>query len=780
MTWRSLTLVGLALAATSCRGTRLQPAEPRTEEPTPRAPVIATRPTAGPVPGTVRAGQPAPAAARRPAMVVWDERVSPVVDCNPVKTQHTVAVTVLDTCGCPMPGQRVEWILARHEKAVGDIVAVDDQYTDAPIAPLGSAHPSNGGNKIDNQYAVSVTNWADETIDAANNYPFMDQNGARMPDIRVGKGQTWITVTSLYEGVTDIIAYVPGIKDGSRHKIYAKKVWADYAVRFPDDATNLLPNATHAFTVNVRRASDGAGISATTVDAEVLDGPEAAFEGGSRLASASTGADGNVTFTLRNTGGLPGVNRVRFTAKGRFQDLECPRTAIARKTWQKVALECRCALSTTQVTMGDPVEAVFTVTNTGDAPSGDVTVSAAPPPGLVPADGTVFPLSVGNVGAGQTVQKAVRFTAAAEGPQQLTWSASSTQGGGTTQCECSVEVVRGRLELTCRCEPASVDVGSPIQFVGTVKNAGQGVIRNLQIRFDWPEGVTPQTQNTVALPELRAGGVEEFVFQGTPTRPGRIPGTLRVAADGFAEQTSTCDCGATQCALDMELIAPGRIGYAEPGNFTVKVTNRGDGNAQQCVVRVTHGSCLDGGVKDFNLGSIAPGQTATWDWVASGTQNAKCVVAAEVVCQGCTVRKEVEVEVTGLPALQSEMIDQNLARQEAGVFVVGDDFLYVLTVQNDVGTQATPPLKVVFSLPPELSFVSATSDRGVVVTGAGQGATSDEFRLDLNEKVVFEFRVKVTSVPPGNWVKVVASIQRASDGAELANESESTTVKPPR
>jgi hypothetical protein len=177
--------------------------------------------------------------------------------------------------------------------------------------------------------------------------------------------------------------------------------------------------------------------------------------------------------------------------------------------------------------------------------------------------------------------------------------------------------------------------------------------------------------------------------------------------------------------------------------------------------------------KDFNLGTIEPGQTAT-RLDAKGLQLE--VRRRRRTCQGCQ-SAEVEVEVTGLPAIQSEMIDQDINHVEKGIFVVGEEYLYVLTVQNDVGTEATPPLKVVLNLPPELQFLGATSSRNVSVTGGGQAATSEEFRLDVNEKVVFEFRVKATAVPPGNWLKVVASIQRASDAAELANESESTTIK---
>lgn len=774
MNVRSIAVLVLLAGVGACRGARIPGSHSCAPEP---APVVCAPPPVRAAAPIVCAPPPVVQAARVPATVVWDERVSPQVDCNPVKTQHTLVVTVLDQFGSPMPGQRVEWILARSPTSVGDIVAVDDQYTDAAIAPIGNAHVGNGGNKIDNQYAVSVTNWETESIDAANNYPFTDAAGVRMPDLTIGAGQTWITMTSVYEGVTDIIAYVPAIKDGSRHKVFAKKIWADWAVRFPDSATNLLPNAAHAFTVNVHKASDGSGLAGTEVEAEILDGPEAAFDGGTKLAKALSGPDGNATFTLRNTAAGAGTNRVRFTARGKFQGTECPRSEIVKKEWQNVQLECRCAVSAPECNWNDPVDVTFTVDNKGSAETGEVTLVATPPPGLQPADGTQFPLSLGTIAPGASAQKTVRFTAVAEGAQTLPWSVTSAQGGGTSQCACQVNVLKGALAVVCRCEPGSVEVGSPMQITGTVTNTGKGTLRNVTITLDWPEGMTPGTQNTMSLPEMAAGREDSFVFSGTPTRPGKYASRVRVAAEGFPEVASTCECVAVQCSLEVSLICPGRIGFGEPGNFTVKVTNKGDGPANGCSVRVAHGSCLDGATKDFPLGTIAPGQTATYDWTANGLQNARCVVTAEATCPGCTARAECEVEVTGLPAIQSEMTDKDSAGVEKGIFKVGEEFIYVLDVQNDVATQSTPPLKVVFSLPPELEFVSGTADRGVTITGAAQGATSSEFRLDLNEKVRIEYRVRALAVPPGNLVKVVASIQRASDGVDLANETESTTIK---
>ncbi len=767
MNVRTLGLVVALLGATACRGPRIQPAEPRVPEYDPCAKAPPPPPTP-PVPSAV------------PASVAIDERVSPAVDCNPVRTQHTIVVTVFDSCGNPLPGQRVEWILARHAEAVGDIVAVDDQYGVGAIAPLpGPAVSTNAGNKFDNQYAVSVTNFEDELIDAANNYPYVDPTGMRLPDIRVGRGQSWITVTSVVEGVTDVIAYVPAIKDGAKHKAFAKKIWADFDVKFPDSATNLLPAAAHPFTVTVRRASDGSGLPGSMVEAEVLDGPPAAFDGGGRLATVSSGPDGNAVFTLRNTAGQSGTNRVRFTTKGRFFGQECPRSVIVTKTWQQVTLTCHCALSAAEVDFGAPVTATFTVQNSGDAPAENVTLALTPPPGLTVADGTTFPLALGTVTPGATVQKEVRFTATGEGAQSVTWTASSQSGGATTSCGCAVEVVKGNLEITCACEPGTFSVNTSFQVVATVRNTGRGALKNVAVTLAWPDGVTPETQSTVTLPEIPAGRTtpDQFVFQGRATKAGKIANVLRATADDQTEKTSTCECQVVQCKLEVQLICPGRIGFAEAGNFTAKVTNTGDGPANGCVLKITNGACLDQPAIEVPLGNLAPGQTVAHDWVATGKVNSKCVVTAEVTCQGCMARAECEVEVVGLPALHSEMKDRDLQGTPQGMFKVGDEFLYSLDVEDDSGTEATPPLKVVFSLPQELEYVSATGSRGIAVAGSGVQATSAEFRLDLHEKVTFQFRVRVKAVPPGNLLKAVASIQRASDGAELASLTESTTIK---
>ena len=54
------------------------------------------------------------------------------------------------------------------------------------------------------------------------------------------------------------------------------------------------------------------------------------------------------------------------------------------------------------------------------------------------------------------------------------------------------------------------------------------------------------------------------------------------------------------------------------------------------------------------------------------------------------------------------------AKADRSRVVVGETFVYQVTVMNDVGTEVTPELQMVWNLPPELEFVSGRSLRGEV------------------------------------------------------------------
>lgn len=138
------------------------------------------------------------------------------------------------------------------------------------------------------------------------------------------------------------------------------------------------------------------------------------------------------------------------------------------------------------------------------------------------------------------------------------------------------------------------------------------------------------------------------------------------------------------------------------------------------------------------------------------------------------------VLIKGLPAIQLEMIDVDINRQPKGIFEMGENFIYILKVENDVGTALTPDLKVVWSLPEDLEFVSGTGDRGATVSGSGRAAESSSFVLRPNQVQNFELVVKVVAVPARNLTQARAAVVTSTGGQELATETESTTLKQAR
>ena len=95
--------------------------------------------------------------------------------------------------------------------------------------------------------------------------------------------------------------------------------------------------------------------------------------------------------------------------------------------------------------------------------------------------------------------------------------------------------------------------------------------------------------------------------------------------------------------------------------------------------------------------------------------------------------------------------------------------------KDDEGSEAMGNLKVVFTLPAELDFVSAEGN-GVSVTGEGKQANTSLFPLGLGESVTVQLVAKVVGVPANNLTQLIASVQNA-DGTELARETESTTLE---
>lgn len=264
-----------------------------------------------------------------------------------------------------------------------------------------------------------------------------------------------------------------------------------------------------------------------------------------------------------------------------------------------------------------------------------------------------------------------------------------------------------------------------------------------------------------------------------------VLGLLAASTAFLAAPARTASAVEPSCSRwDLEVSCttnPSRVIVGDP--FTATVTVRNSGDTELTNVTLQLRGDLGAKPDDPTAGQkviekLLPGgsETITSQFrcmvvgptrILGGARDAQGWAASNCACT---------VDVIGLPAIQSEMTDKDPSGAEKGIFQVGEEFLYVLDVQNDVGTTSTPDLKVIFSLPKELDFVSGTGDRGVTVTGSGQSATSTGFTLATNEVEHLTIRVKANAAPPSNFVQTRASIQ-TTGGIEVAEESESTTIK---
>jgi uncharacterized repeat protein (TIGR01451 family) len=774
---RAITGSAIAQSSAAAVGPR-RVAGPIVRSATPAVPSVAVGP--GPL---ARPPRPAaPAGGPAPASVRIDERVSAAVDSNPARSTHAIVVTVADANGRPLANQRVEWILSRSPSAVGDIVGADDQ------------------GKVNNQYAVTTTNGTATRLDAGDNHPSMDASGARLADVTVGPGQTWITLSSAQEGTTDVLVYVPGIRDGTRNKVFARAIWADYDVAFPPDVTAAVTGAgaaTRDLHVAVRRATDGESLPGQTVEAEILDddaGAPTTFAGGARTAEVTTSPDGTATFTVENPTGARGASRVRLTARGTFHDSEIVRSHVVEVRWTKGELSSRLAVAAKDVPVGQPFDAVLSVTNSGDAPIADVRIEPDLGSGVAPAEGTTFPVEVGALAPGQTVERTVRLVATADGAHEPALVASSPSLGIVAKATGTVSALQGRLAVLARCEPPTAEAGGQVRFVVEVTNAGRGALEDVVVAGVYPEGITPKTAGRIEIGALAPGQSDAYEFLGVATRGGTFKNVARASAKGVEEASAECELRVLACALEIAMACPDWIALGEAGTFRVRVTNTGDGPATGTVLRVSHGPCLDGGLLDVPLGDIAPGATASHEWHAVGVANSKCAVQVDVVARGCEARAECPVEVGGLAAIDSTMSEQTVDRTKRNDFKVGDEFFYVLELGNEASDDPTPPLRVLLSLPKELQFVSAQTESGIEVRGAGSdprggvvgvlangpaaAAGTSDFRLAPGQRTTIQFRVKVVAPPSeaSRLVRAQAVVQRATDGTELSSETESTRI----
>ncbi len=733
------------------------------DAPAPKRQVVVRKRAKKAAPARVERSAPAPSVSAGGATSI---EVSPGIAVNPVRTQHVLVATVRDSGGRPVSGERVEWIVAGG--GVGDIVDVD------------------GGEKIDNTFAVSHTSSSSYTLDRGNDDP--------SDDVSVGPGQTWCVITSSAEGSSNVVAYAPGIANWDNHKAFATKNWMDVTWEWPVDATNKV-GSPHVFSTRVMRYSDGTPLVGYMVNYEIISGPAGSFQGGSQMVSVKTDGSGVASATLNQSSPAVGMNDVEVTII-RPANSECcvPEkqiiAGVVRKTWVSPSIACS-KTGPDRVTEGDTFDYVLTASNTGDMDVGGVTMTDALPDGLTyvssaPAatvTGNRVVWNLGNIEAMGTRTMTVTVRADRVGMVE-NCGEMTAEGGLKSRCCTTTTIDKRRspaLAITCTC-PDMVLVCDPITWRCTVTNNGDGPANDVRITCRVPDGLvcdgsTGQTEHWIGT--LGPGESRSIESTCTATRAARFTKTCEVSASNANTAEASCSVTVKQPSLAItkrSTRSEWKVG--RPIQWEITVRSTGDIAARDVVLTdmvpagttfesATDGGMNQGGTVAWNLGSMEPGQERTVSMTvrANSIGVVRNTASVRAYCAD-DVSANAETNVTGVAAILLELIDVD------DPIEVGNTETYVIDVTNQGSIDDTNVI-IMCTLPAEQEFVSADGSGagGVSHRVSGKVVTFDPLpRLGPKARATYRITVRATGVGDVRF-----AVQLDSDVlSSPVNENEST------
>ena len=657
--------------------------------------------------------------------------IEPSQHTSPIKTQQTFTAFVKDAKGNPVYSTVVEWILARANGAVGDIIEVGQD-------------PLKRALKVDNTYAIG---------------------GADR------RGESTITITSVQEGTTHLIAVVPDIENKSKHKAFAVMNWLDAEWEFSQDAAEKVGTA-RTLTTTVRKASTGSPLEGYQVKWNVTAGPEAYFEeSGQPEAITVTDANGvsHVRLTQRTPG--PGGNAVHINViKPEKPGHECcPAVSgviakgVTNTTWMApaISLEQQCPSA---IVLGDVAEFPIILTNTSKVDASNVVLRETIPTGMeflgsnpqAQLSGNTLTWKLADLPAQASRQVIVRMKAATSGSyvNEVLVQASD---GVQSQSMCTVSVGEPILSLSQTC-PSKVNVGSPAKFSVTVTNTGSGDATNVRISDVVPKGMTHgsgKSEITRDIGILSAGSTATEVFTFTAKEPGSATNIARATGGTNLKEEVRCDITIEKPSIAIKKSGPEKRFLGTTATYTIEVSNPGSAATSGVFVRDTlpNGFTFESSTPpgnrqansnevSWNLGTIAPGESKTLQVTGRAVSEGRH-------CNGATVKTETGLEeraeacttVTGVAALLLEVTD-NLDPVE-----VGTQTTYSIVVTNQ-GTANATNIKISATIPDGMDYVSSTGSTARLVV-VGKLVDFDPVPV-LKPKETLTFTVTVKGIQAGD------------------------------
>lgn len=214
----------------------------------------------------------------------------------PVDSEVVVMAGLCGNDGHYVIRQPIEWMLS--QESVGNFVTVADGPNQLISGVFGG-----GAKKLSTGFAKGTTSASAQRITKGTPSPG--------DDVYVGKGQTWVSMTSPSEGTTSLTCIAPNANGWDRRRSTAKIHWIDAQWKLPTDVT-LRNGQTHELGVTLNRRN-GEPVSNWKVKYEIVSGNNVGFlPSGSQEANMTTNSFGQASVGIRQVANGPALAQVRI------------------------------------------------------------------------------------------------------------------------------------------------------------------------------------------------------------------------------------------------------------------------------------------------------------------------------------------------------------------------------------------------------------------------------------------------------------------------------------
>jgi hypothetical protein len=450
----------------------------------------------------------------------------------PIGGEVVLLAGLCGTDGYLSMGQPLEWMLTGD--SVGHIIGVgDDGHSVLAKGPAPE--------KLSGVYARGRTSTRPATI----------TRGSRTSrdDVRVGKGQTWITISSPNEGLTRITALAPESDCWDQRHQTATIYWVDARWEFPQPQ-RVRSGSPVRLSTRVTRSEGFVPALDWIVRYTILNPERAVFaQNGTNTIDARVGPDGFATVDVQPRDGSNGMAMVDVQIiRPMDPDGPLPQVALARGTtsitWSAPQLVLRVG-GPEVVAQDQPFSIIANLANAGDEPAENVVVQMKLPPGTTFQGSRIEHRLSGDVVQWQLdrlpaqTQLDLDLTVTARENSRFFFDARARDV--TVSSEVTVQVLRPSLRAQMTVAgPTELEVGQDARFNIDVVNIGSRPLTNVRLVVEGDAGMIHRQsgRQRVEQQQTQLGPGETF-GQGSPPavtfvpqQPGQRTVRLTVTADG--------------------------------------------------------------------------------------------------------------------------------------------------------------------------------------------------------------------------------------------------------